>query len=68
MTLEQELAYWRIEEQRLALERKAAWDKDPGNTHPGHVYQGAMGYHVAFEAWEKARDRVIELEAKARAA
>jgi hypothetical protein len=63
MTLREELDHWRAEEARLAVARKAAWEKDPGNLNIGHNFYGPMGYHTAFKAWAVARDRVKELEA-----
>lgn len=64
MSLRDELALWRAAEQRLAQERRDAWDKDPGNTNLAHVFFNAHGYHFQFKAWVEARDRVAALEAQ----
>jgi hypothetical protein len=62
MNLHAELERWRGEERRLAEARRAAWDRDPGNTNTWHVFYNAHGYHSAFKAWAEARDRLRELE------
>jgi len=49
-------------EARLASERQLAWDKDPGNTGIAHNIFNAWGYHDAFQAWERARNKRIALE------
>lgn len=64
MTLRAELDAAIAEEQRLAECRRKAWDLDPGNNGIVHNYYGPMGFHVAFKAWQAARDKVRELEAK----
>ena len=58
VALEQAVA----KEARLAQERKEAWDKDPGNTGIAHNIFNAWGYHDAFQAWERARNKRIALE------
>lgn len=71
MNLLVELERARAEEARLAEERKAAWERDPGNNGIIHTFLNAHGYHTAFLAWQAAHDRVRRLEkqiAKERAA
>lgn len=50
------------EERRLAQARRKAWDTDPGNHHMAHVFLNAHGYHTAWHEWNRARERVAELE------
>lgn len=64
MTLREELALARANEEYLAECRRKAWDLDPGNLGIVHNFYGPMGFHVAFKAWAEARDRVRELEKK----
>lgn len=52
----------RATEFRLARERSEAWDKDPGNTGIAHNILNAWGYHDAFQAWERARNKRMSLE------
>jgi hypothetical protein len=58
VALEQALAT----EARLAEERREAYDKDPGNTGIAHNIFNAWGYHDAFQAWERARNKRMDIE------
>jgi hypothetical protein len=58
MALEQARAI----EAKLAEERRLAWDKDPGNLGIAHNIFNAWGYHDAFQAWERARNKRVALE------
>lgn len=58
------LALARATEAHWAAERKAAWDKDPGNINLVHVFFNAHGYHAVFKMWAQARDQVRALEAQ----
>lgn len=50
------------EERRLAELRKAAWNKDPGNTHMVHLFLTAHDYHRAWTEWARARDVLLAIE------
>lgn len=58
VALEQAIA----KEARLADERRAAWNKDPGNTHMAHLTMTAWDYHEAFKRWNAAREERVRLE------
>ena len=62
MNIRMALEQARAIEARLASERQLAWDKDPGNTGIAHNIFNACGYHDAFQAWERARNKRIALE------
>jgi hypothetical protein len=64
MTLREQLDAAIAEEARLLEERKAAYDRDPGNTGIVHNIQQAWGYHHAFNAWNEARQKRVALEFK----
>ena len=62
MNIRMALEQARAIEARLASERQLAWDKAPGNTGIAHTIFNAWGYHDAFQAWERARNKRITLE------
>lgn len=64
MTLHEQLALARANEQRLAEARAKAWDLDPGNLGMVHNFYGPYGYHEAFKAWVAAKETVAALEKK----
>jgi len=64
MTLREELALARANEEYLAECRRKAWDLDPGNLGIVHNFYGPYGYHEAFKAWAAAKETVLRLEKK----
>ena len=64
MMLARKVEVQRLLVERLAKERREAWDKDPGNLNPWHTYENASGYHHAFTAWRAAADELYRFEAE----
>lgn len=54
----------RAEQALIAEARKAAWETDPGNLRIAHNIFNAYGYHEVFKRWERAGDKVRQLEAE----
>lgn len=60
----EQIAAARRDEERLAEERRRAFDRDPGNTDVAHNMFQAYGYHEIYHRWEAARDLRFSLEKK----
>jgi hypothetical protein len=60
----EQIAAARRDEAHLAEEKRAAFDRDPGNLGVAHIMFQARGYHEVWCRWSRARELRVSLEKK----